>query len=79
MECCCRLDGPESLTNSRTESGLTETSGNADQKQPIKVREPEPATCPTSEHHHLMPQCYILRLKLAFYLEWRAQDDQDKP
>jgi len=27
----------------------------------------------------LMPQCDILRPKLAFRFEWRSQDDQEQP
>jgi hypothetical protein len=52
---------------------LTETSAELDQKQPIEVRETDPAVHLTLQHDHLMAQRDILRLKLAFRFEWRSE------
>jgi hypothetical protein len=46
------------------------------QKQPIKVCEPDPAARLAPQHHHLMPQCHILCRKLAVRFEWRSQDGE---
>jgi hypothetical protein len=33
----------------------------------------------TPQHHHLVPQRRILRLKPTFWFEWRGQDGQEQP
>jgi hypothetical protein len=38
-----------------------------------------PAARLALQHHDLMPQCDILRLKLAFRFDWRSQNKPEQP
>jgi len=50
-----------------------------DEKQPIEICKPDPAARLTPQHHHLMPQRRILKLKPTFRFEWRSQDGPHEP
>ena len=47
------------------------------QKQPIDVREMNPATKLTPQHHHLVPKRDVFGLKPAFRLEWQDQNGDE--
>jgi len=77
-----RPDANESPFPAGRRQGLVRSMGakvKLDQKQPIEVREPDPAARLTPQNRNLMPQHRILRLKLAFRFEWRCQNPQEQP
>jgi len=60
-------------------NGWMTAFGTKRKKQPIEICKPDPATRLTPQHHHLMPQRRILKLKPTFRFEWRSQDGPDEP
>ena len=67
------------LDDGENSKGRWKPAVKLDQKQPIEVRQLDPAARLTPQHHYLMPQRHILRLKPAFRFERRDQDAQDEP